>query len=81
MTPDDRLFSMLETTFGTLSSHFQYFKRVLNNSKMKHETMAYINAESIKECSLNRNKVNVTRKPFLRVIFPKYQSIALTEIM
>ena len=49
---------------------------------MKHETMAYINAESIKECSLNRNKVNVIQKPLVRVIsFSKYQSIALSEIM
>ena len=39
---------MSEKTFTRICAYFQYFVGVLNNSKIEHETMAYVNAESIK---------------------------------
>ena len=73
---------MSEYYFIRICDYFQYFVGVLINSKIEHEAMAYINAESIKKCSQFMNKVNVTKKLFIATaLLSKYQSIVSTKIM
>ena len=78
----DKRFLVSETTSVTKCGYFQYFRRVLNNSKTETDMMTNINSESITKYSLNSNKMNVTIKPLITITsFSTYLSIALTKIM
>ena len=69
MTLHDKLFSISEITLVTRCAYFQYFCKVLLDSKIEQKY------------SLSRCKVNVTINPLIITSSSKYQSIALTEIM